>query len=91
MKDFENITIEELDQVPQLENMLKETLRMFPVVLQAGRKLTEDITFGNYTVPRDTLIVPQYGIFHYDEKYYKNPHSFCPARFTGKGTYAFNL
>lgn len=61
-----------------------ETLRKYPPLLTVFREATQD-----YQVPNDTLVIekgtkiliPNYAI-HYDNRYYPDPQTFDPERFT---------
>lgn len=65
---------------------LIETLRKHPPVGILIRKTTEDYNIPDteHVVPKDsTIIIPVLGI-HRDEKYYPNPETFDPERFSSE-------
>ena len=46
------ITASTLEQLPYLKACIKETLRMYPVVLGNGRSLQSDAVIAGYNVPK---------------------------------------
>ena len=45
------------------------------------RECNKDITYGNISIKKGTLVsVPAFAL-HYDEDYYPDPHTFNPDRF----------
>lgn len=46
------ITEETLEKIPYLRACIKETLRMYPVVLGNGRSLQSDTVINGYNVPK---------------------------------------
>lgn len=61
-----------------------ETLRKYPPGFITIRKASEDykIPDSKHTLKKGTqIMIPNIGI-HYDERYWKNPKTFDPDRFT---------
>ena len=64
-----------------LEATIKETLRIRPVIVDIGRRLTAEIELGGYRIPAGTLLVPSIAGIHYREDLYPEPDEFRPERF----------
>ncbi|MFL5822694.1 MAG: cytochrome P450 [Solirubrobacteraceae bacterium] len=64
-----------------LEATIKETLRMRPVIVDVGRRLTRDIELGGYLIPAGSLLVPSIAGIHYREDAYPQANEFRPERF----------
>ncbi|XP_067843016.1 sterol 26-hydroxylase, mitochondrial-like [Heptranchias perlo] len=73
-------TAQDLSRMPLLRAIIKETLRMYPVVPNGFRILDTDIVLGGYTIPRKThLLLCHYATSH-NEQEFPNPHVFLPER-----------
>ena len=71
-----------LNQIPYLEAIIKETLRMYTPISQLTRRVVVDkYKFPNVTLEKDTVvIIPAYAIHHHPD-YYPEPEKFNPDRF----------
>ncbi|NIK54542.1 cytochrome P450 [Kribbella shirazensis] len=65
----------------ELEAILKEALRLRPVVYQVGRRLTETTDIAGYRLPRGTTIMAAIGLVHRDAEHFPVPEEFRPQRF----------
>jgi cytochrome P450 len=66
-----------------LEAVVKETLRLRPVLYQVARLLTEPAEVGGHLLPADVLVVPCVGLVHQQATYHPSPGDFQPERFIG--------
>lgn len=72
-----------------VDAVIKETLRLRPVVPGVVRKLQAPLTFGGWELPAGVHIAPNIWLIHRDPELYPEPESFRPERFLGRtpGTY----
>ncbi|GAB1859801.1 Cytochrome P450 4C1-like isoform X1 [Camponotus japonicus] len=75
------IKYEDLQHMDYLSRVIKETMRIFPIVACVVRHLKEDIKIGEYVLPKGAEIFLPFIKVHRDEKYWKNPLVFDPDRF----------
>jgi cytochrome P450 len=66
---------------PYLDAVMKETLRVRPVVVDVVRKLTREVEIAGRTFPPGTWLVPAIGVVHQRPDVYPDPHEFRPERF----------
>ncbi|XP_058979707.1 cytochrome P450 6a9-like [Musca domestica] len=75
---------ESMKDMPYLEQIIAETLRMYTVVPVLNRQALEDyVVPGNpkYVIKKGMpVLIPVVGI-HHDERYYPEPHKFNPDNF----------
>jgi cytochrome P450 len=64
-----------------LEAIVKEAMRLHPVVYQVGRRLTETADIAGYRLPRGTTIMAAIGLVHRDGEHFPLPEEFRPQRF----------
>uniref|UniRef100_A0A8C2KS18 Cytochrome P450 family 27 subfamily A member 1 n=1 Tax=Cyprinus carpio TaxID=7962 RepID=A0A8C2KS18_CYPCA len=79
-------TAQEVNSMPYLKAVIKETLRMYPVVPMNSRLISEsDIVIGGHFFPKET----SFGLCHFamshDEKIFPEPRKFKPDRWLRDG------
>jgi cytochrome P450 len=81
----------EAGQDEYADAVVKETLRLRPVLPIVLRKLTEPIEIGGYLLPAQTWVAPCAYLIHRREDLYPNPCRFRPERFIERpaGTYTW--
>jgi len=66
-----------------LEAVVKETMRLRPVIFQATRTLTRPIEIAGYSLPAGVVVSPPLGLMGTHPAHHENPHEFKPERFLG--------
>ncbi|WP_439026845.1 cytochrome P450 [Haloarchaeobius sp. DT45] len=75
-------TVADLADLPYLERVVKESMRLYPPVHAIIREPTEDVVFDGYRVPAGSPIsMPQWTV-HRDPEHYDDPMAFRPDRWT---------
>jgi cytochrome P450 len=77
-----------LDDVPRLrytENVMAESLRLYPPAWAMGRYARNDFALGNYFLPAKTTVLISQFITHRDPRYFPEPVRFDPDRFSAVG------
>jgi cytochrome P450 len=74
-----------------LDAVIKETLRLRPVIAIVVRKLTEPAEVGGHALPAGVMAVPSIHLVHRRPDIYPEPHRFRPERFleAPAGTYSW--
>ncbi|GJQ72806.1 hypothetical protein Trydic_g1456 [Trypoxylus dichotomus] len=87
-------TLKELNEMKYLENVIKESLRLYPSVPLIVRELKQQVTIGKYKIPAGTQALLHIFGVHRDPEYYPQPNKFDPDRFLpensqGRHPYAY--
>jgi len=70
-----------VDRLVTVQQVLNESLRLFPTAPVIVRDITRDVEFDGVPVPAGTIgIIPIYAI-HRHQSYWDDPHRFDPERF----------
>jgi cytochrome P450 family 135 len=64
-----------------LDAVIKETLRVRPVVMEVGRDLTEDTRIGDWELPAGTRVMSSIALVQKAEDHWPDPQAFNPDRF----------
>lgn len=66
-----------------LEAVVKETMRLRPVIFQATRTLTRPVEIAGYTLPAGVVVSPALGLMGTHVEHHDDPLTFRPERFLG--------
>jgi cytochrome P450 len=73
-------SIDQLKQMPYLDAIVKESLRLMPPAPLSARMVAEPVEVGGYELPVGTEVVFSAFHTHRDSPIYENPHQFIPER-----------
>lgn len=73
-------TVEQLGQMPLLERVIKESMRIFPPVPLNTRVAHVDTTVGGFEIPTGSEMVMSIYHIHHDPMLYPQPERFDPMR-----------
>ncbi|KAG5899874.1 hypothetical protein JTB14_012337 [Gonioctena quinquepunctata] len=73
------------ENMPYLKACIKETLRMYPVIIGNGRSLQSDTILGGYKVPKGTHVIFPHLVVSNSEEYIEDPGKFMPERWLKSG------
>lgn len=66
-----------------LDAVVKETMRLRPVIFQATRTLTEPVELAGYVLPAGVVVSPALGLVGTDASLHERPTDLDPERFLG--------
>jgi cytochrome P450 len=80
-----------LDKSPLLDQVIKESLRLYPPIHIGNRRIAEEMEFTEGNVPKDERMFYSIYLTHRDPAIWENAESFCPERFAhGRKTPPFS-
>jgi cytochrome P450 len=72
-----------LDDDDYVDAVVKETLRVRPVIVDVARKLTQETEVAGWRLPAGTLVLPAIAVLHMRPDLYESPQEFRPERWLG--------
>ncbi|MGY6216845.1 cytochrome P450 [Methylolobus aquaticus] len=75
------VTFESLRQVPRLENVIKEVLRLHPPLIILMRKVMKDFQVKDYLIPAGKFVCAAPSVTHRIAELFPNPEAFDPDRY----------
>jgi cytochrome P450 len=71
-------------QLPYLDAVIKETLRLNPIIPFVARWVVEPVTIAGHTIPKNVMIAPCIFLSHRRADHWPEPERFHPERFLDK-------
>ena len=75
------VSVEEIMQMPYMEAVIKETLRLHPATGFLSRGITKPFEINGYTVPEGWNVMIMHCLTHRMSEYFPEPDRFIPERF----------
>ncbi|HEX6290501.1 MAG TPA: cytochrome P450 [Herpetosiphonaceae bacterium] len=73
-------TVEQVSQLPLLERVIKESMRLLPPASFGARISTAPFSLGPYDMPKDSVILFSQYMTHHMPEIYSEPERFLPER-----------
>ncbi|XP_060529631.1 cytochrome P450 4C1-like isoform X2 [Cylas formicarius] len=75
---------EDIQELKFNEQVILETLRLFPALPFLGRYVRNDIDLGTKIIPKGSNVILPLYLIHRNEKFWPNPEKFDPDRFSSQ-------
>lgn len=74
------VTPEDYGKLKFTEQILAESMRLFPPAWTVGRLATEDHEFNGFQIPKKSLVLASQFVMHHDARFWENAEDFIPER-----------
>ena len=75
------LEVDTMERSPLLDQVIKESLRLYPPIHIGNRRMAEEMKFDEGTVPADERMFYSIYLTHRDPTIWENADQFCPERF----------
>ncbi len=76
------VTFQSLREIPRLEAVLKEVLRLHPPLIVLMRQVNEDLRFKHYRINKGDMVWASPPVTHRMSNLFRQPHQFDPTRYS---------
>lgn len=73
--------VDRLEKSPLLDQVIKESLRLYPPIHIGNRRVAEEMQFSEGTIPAGERMFYSIYLTHRDPSIWENAEDFCPERF----------
>lgn len=77
-------TLDDLPRLRYTEQVLAESMRLYPPTWRLMRRAVKDFPLGGNVIPARSLVVVSQYVMHRDPRFYPDPETFDPNRFTSE-------
>ena len=74
-------TVDQINRLDYLDQVIKETLRLYPPIHVGNRRMPQEQGLCGYQVSEGTRVMYSIYLSHRDPAQWRDPNTFCPARF----------
>ena len=75
-------TFADLPQLKYTEQIVKESMRLYPPAFAVGRQAIDDCEIGGFKIPAGAQVFAFQWVTQRDPRYFENPNDFVPERWT---------
>ena len=73
--------LEHVRSLSYTEQVIKETMRLYPPIPEFARQALSDVPLGEFVIPKGTIVMVPVFAMHHDPRWFEDPDSFRPERF----------
>lgn len=72
----------DVSRLPYTEQVILESMRLYPPAYVIGRETVEDVTLGGYRIPPRRSVIMSQWVMHRDPRFFERPEEFDPDRWS---------
>lgn len=74
------VAVSDLEEIPLLDAVIKESMRMYPPAWILVRKAIEDLPLGKHVIPKGSFVTVSQWAMHHSPQQFSAPNEFRPER-----------